>query len=68
MPETLIGHFPDLGASHFLSRLPGHFGNTMPDTLSFLFFSLIRRVMLEIPLTFVFRITVMAMVLITIMK
>ncbi|KAL9389077.1 hypothetical protein Peur_017682 [Populus x canadensis] len=26
MPETLIGHFPDLGASHFLSRLPGHFG------------------------------------------
>jgi hypothetical protein len=29
---------------------------------------LIRRVMLEIPLAFVFRITVMAMVLITIMK
>ncbi|XP_048228477.1 3-hydroxyisobutyryl-CoA hydrolase 1-like isoform X2 [Ricinus communis] len=26
MPEASIGHFPDVGASHFLSRLPGHFG------------------------------------------
>ncbi|XP_037495693.1 probable 3-hydroxyisobutyryl-CoA hydrolase 3 isoform X2 [Jatropha curcas] len=26
MPEVHIGLFPDLGASHFLSRLPGYFG------------------------------------------
>jgi enoyl-CoA hydratase len=26
MPETLIGFFPDAGASHFLSRLPGGIG------------------------------------------
>ncbi|WCJ24272.1 3-hydroxyisobutyryl-CoA hydrolase mitochondrial [Euphorbia peplus] len=26
MPEVAIGLFPDCGASHFLSRLPGHFG------------------------------------------
>ncbi|XP_011008676.1 PREDICTED: 3-hydroxyisobutyryl-CoA hydrolase 1-like isoform X2 [Populus euphratica] len=26
MPETIIGHFVDVGASHFLSRLPGFFG------------------------------------------
>nr|XP_034916862.1 probable 3-hydroxyisobutyryl-CoA hydrolase 3 [Populus alba] len=26
MPETAIGHFVDVGASHFLSRLPGFFG------------------------------------------
>uniref|UniRef100_A0A2C9VNA9 3-hydroxyisobutyryl-CoA hydrolase n=1 Tax=Manihot esculenta TaxID=3983 RepID=A0A2C9VNA9_MANES len=26
MPEVFIGHFPDVGASQFLSRLPGHFG------------------------------------------
>ena len=26
MPETAIGFFPDIGASHFLSRLPGRIG------------------------------------------
>ncbi|KAK2997540.1 hypothetical protein RJ639_025782 [Escallonia herrerae] len=26
MPEASIGHFPDIGASYFLSRLPGYFG------------------------------------------
>ncbi|XP_044463109.1 3-hydroxyisobutyryl-CoA hydrolase 1-like isoform X3 [Mangifera indica] len=26
MPEVAIGHVPDVGASHFLSRLPGYFG------------------------------------------
>ncbi|WMV12971.1 hypothetical protein MTR67_006356 [Solanum verrucosum] len=26
MPETNLGHFPDVGASYFLSRLPGFFG------------------------------------------
>ncbi|CAN6486339.1 unnamed protein product [Victoria cruziana] len=26
MPETALGLFPDVGASHFLSRLPGFFG------------------------------------------
>ncbi|XP_010557242.1 PREDICTED: 3-hydroxyisobutyryl-CoA hydrolase 1-like [Tarenaya hassleriana] len=26
MPETFLGHFPDVGASYFLSRLPGSFG------------------------------------------
>jgi len=26
MPETAIGFFPDIGASWFLSRLPGHLG------------------------------------------
>ncbi|KAK4431215.1 putative 3-hydroxyisobutyryl-CoA hydrolase 3 [Sesamum alatum] len=26
MPESFIGHFPDVGASYFLSRLSGHFG------------------------------------------
>lgn len=27
MPETALGLFPDIGASYFLSRLPGFFGN-----------------------------------------
>lgn len=26
MPETDLGFFPDVGASYFLSRLPGFFG------------------------------------------
>lgn len=26
MPEAAIGLLPDMGASHFLSRLPGYFG------------------------------------------
>ncbi|GMN66990.1 hypothetical protein TIFTF001_036045, partial [Ficus carica] len=26
MPETALGHFPDVGASYFLSRLPRFFG------------------------------------------
>ncbi|XP_060675744.1 probable 3-hydroxyisobutyryl-CoA hydrolase 3 [Ziziphus jujuba] len=26
MPEASIGLFPDVGATHFLSKLPGHFG------------------------------------------
>ena len=26
MPETCIGYFPDIGASHFLSQCPGHIG------------------------------------------
>jgi len=26
-PETAVGLFPDVGASYFLSRLPGFFGN-----------------------------------------
>ncbi|KAG9150093.1 hypothetical protein Leryth_026004 [Lithospermum erythrorhizon] len=26
MPETALGLFPDIGASYFLSRLPGFFG------------------------------------------
>ncbi|KAI5659427.1 hypothetical protein M9H77_28220 [Catharanthus roseus] len=26
MPEVLIGHYPDVGVSYFLSKLPGHFG------------------------------------------
>jgi 3-hydroxyisobutyryl-CoA hydrolase len=26
MPETALGHFPDVGATYFLSRLPGFYG------------------------------------------
>ena len=26
MPETALGLHPDVGASHFLSRLPGYLG------------------------------------------
>ncbi|XP_065862803.1 3-hydroxyisobutyryl-CoA hydrolase 1-like [Euphorbia lathyris] len=32
MPEVAIGLFPDCGASHFLSRLPGHFGEFLGVT------------------------------------
>lgn len=28
MPETALSLFPDVGASYFLSRLPGFFGKT----------------------------------------
>lgn len=28
MPETALGLFPDVGASYYLSRLPGFFGMT----------------------------------------
>jgi enoyl-CoA hydratase/carnithine racemase len=30
MPETFLGHFPDVGASYFLSRLPGFYGSLIP--------------------------------------
>ncbi len=32
MPETAIGYFPDVGASHFLSRLPGELGTYLGVT------------------------------------
>lgn len=32
MPETTIGFFPDIGASYFLSRLPGHVGEYLALT------------------------------------
>jgi len=37
MPETKIGYFPDVGASHFLSRMDGEIGTYLAltsDTLS----------------------------------
>ncbi|CAH8354086.1 unnamed protein product [Eruca vesicaria subsp. sativa] len=36
MPETVLGLFPDVGASFFLSRLPGFFGNISHLFLHFL--------------------------------
>uniref|UniRef100_A0A7N2LEH9 3-hydroxyisobutyryl-CoA hydrolase n=1 Tax=Quercus lobata TaxID=97700 RepID=A0A7N2LEH9_QUELO len=33
MPETALGFFPDVGASYFLSRLPGFFGFNVYDLL-----------------------------------
>lgn len=35
MPEASIGSIPDVGASYFLSRLPGFFGNFPPNIESF---------------------------------
>lgn len=35
MPETALGLFPDIGASYFLSRLPGNFGMLDPKTSIF---------------------------------
>lgn len=32
MPETLIGFFPDVGASYYLSRLPNHIGTYLALT------------------------------------
>lgn len=32
MPETAIGYFPDVGSSHFLSRLPGELGTYLGVT------------------------------------
>lgn len=32
MPETLIGMFPDVGGSYFLSRMPGHCGEYLAVT------------------------------------
>ncbi|KAK9913161.1 hypothetical protein M0R45_036985 [Rubus argutus] len=32
MPETALGNFPDMGSSHFLSRLPGSFGEYLSLT------------------------------------
>nr|GMC89353.1 3-hydroxyisobutyryl-CoA hydrolase 1-like isoform X1 [Ipomoea batatas] len=36
MPETALGLFPDVGASYFLSRLPGFFGEYLGLTGSLL--------------------------------
>ncbi|MQL78648.1 hypothetical protein Taro_011073 [Colocasia esculenta] len=35
MPETSLGLFPDIGASYFLSRLPGYFGTLFIGNLFF---------------------------------
>uniref|UniRef100_M1CFK0 3-hydroxybutyryl-CoA dehydratase n=1 Tax=Solanum tuberosum TaxID=4113 RepID=M1CFK0_SOLTU len=36
MPEADLGHFPDVGASYFLSRLPGFFGNFTSHIILFI--------------------------------
>ena len=39
MPETALGLFPDIGASYFLSRLPGFYGDVFLTPLFFKLFS-----------------------------
>lgn len=38
MPETALGLFPDIGASYFLSRLPGFYGDLFIPPLLFKYF------------------------------
>ena len=56
MPEASIGSVPDVGASYFLSRLPGYFGNFL---LSYIYtfgslssFFLVREISLNVLLKY----------------